>query len=470
MAGLFNALNAARTSLEVNQKSIEVVGNNISNVNTPGYSRQYTELSPYPSINFGGFFVGQGVQVANIRRDHSVFLQSQLVGKSSDFGYQDAQTRPLAELERVFAITEENIATDVDRFFDSMQELATNPSDLVLRDQVIQRGALLAKNFNNTIDEINTIGDNINDSMLAKMHSINAKIKEIAGLNDRINTIELNGQDANSPRDQREQLARDLAISVGAQSYYTKDGMMTVQLPGGLPLVQGQSAMELEAVTTGAALRIDLHAGGVSKTLADHNLGGEFQGLVHLKNELIPSLKDDLDKLAYQITTKVNTQHALGAGLDGTTGRNFFADPPNLGAAPPTSAWLDAARTMHVALSKAEHIAAAADPFVGQGDNRNMLILANLDTLPSMDGTDTFNSYYGKLTARIGLETRQNQLSVQGAKDALDQLSNLRDGLSGVSLEEEMINLIQYQRGFESSAKFLTTVDEMMNTLMGIKR
>ncbi|PIE68239.1 MAG: flagellar hook-associated protein FlgK, partial [Deltaproteobacteria bacterium] len=339
-----------------------------------------------------------------------------------------------------------NIATDVDRFFDSMQELAANPSDLVLRDQVIRRGSLLATNFNNTINQIDTIGDNVNESMLAKMRSINSKIQEVATLNDRIQTIEINGQDANTPRDRREQLARDLAVSVGAQSYYTKDGMMTIQLPGGLPLVQGKSAMELEAVTTGATLRIDLHAGGVTRTLTDHNLGGEFQGLVHVKNELIPSLKDDLDQLAYQITTRVNTQHALGAGLDGNTGRNFFADPPNIGAAPPVNPWLDAARTMQVALSKAEHIAAAADPFIGPGDNRNMLILANLDEQPAMNGVDTFNSYYGKLTAQIGLETKQNQLSVQGAKDALDQLENLRDGLSGVSLEEEMIDLIQYQR------------------------
>jgi flagellar hook-associated protein 1 FlgK len=471
MAGLFNALNAARTSLEVNQKSLEIVGNNISNVNTEGYSRQKSELSPYPSMNFGDFFIGQGVKVTNVKRDHDVFIQNQLVEKSSDFGYEDAQARPLSELERIFAITEENIATDVDRFFDSVQELSASPSDLVLRDQVIQRGALLSTNFNNTINDLDTVNDNINDTLISKIEDVNSKMTEIADLNDRIHLIELSGQDANTARDRRELLAKELAVTVGAQSYYdTNNGMMTVQLPAGLPLVQGNSAMRLEAVTSGSQLEIQLHAGGVTRTLDERNMGGEFKGLTNLRDTFIPSLKEDLDKLSYEIITQFNTQHAAGAGLDGVGGRNFFNDPPNMVPVPPANAWDDAARTMSVAITLAEQIAAGEDPYVGPGDNRNALLLANLDEQPFMSGVDTFNSFYGKLTARIGLATSQNELSRQGAEDAVVQLENLRDGLSGVSLEEEMIDLITYQRGFESSAKFLSTVDEMMNALLSIKR
>jgi len=77
---------------------------------------------------------------------------------------------------------------------------------------------------------------------------------------------------------------------------------------------------------------------------------------------------------------------------------------------------------------------------------------------------------YGKMAAKVGVESNQNQLSLKGAQDALNQMENFRDGLVGVSLEEEMINLIQFQRGFESSAKFLSTVDEMMGTILQIKR
>jgi flagellar hook-associated protein 1 FlgK len=107
---------------------------------------------------------------------------------------------------------------------------------------------------------------------------------------------------------------------------------------------------------------------------------------------------------------------------------------------------------------------------IAPGDNRNALLLADLDESYLINGLDNFNSFYGKITARAGIETNQNALSVQGAEDSVVQLENLKDSLEGVSLEEEMIDLIQFQRGFESSAKFLTTVDEMMDTVLSIKR
>lgn len=475
MAGLFNALNAARTSLEVNQKSIEVVGNNISNVNTEGYSRQYTDLTPYPSVNFGDFFVGQGVRVTDVRRDHDVFVQNQLVEKSADFGYQNAQSRPLSELERVLTITEDNIATDIDELFDSWQELSASPSDLVLRDVVIQRGEVLSQSFNNTINDLNTVQDNINDTIISKVEDINSKITEIADLNDRIMQIEINGAQANSARDRREGLAKELAENIGAQSYFSSNGMLVVQLPGGLPLVQGTETMSLAAVTTGSSLDIELTAAGVVRTLDQRNMGGEFQGLLYLRDTFIPALEDDLDRLAYEVSVQVNTQHAAGAGLDSITGRIFFTDPPNLAALPPTDPWLDAARAISISPTLiAEQIATAQAPtppdLVAPGDNRNALLLADLDESYLINGIDNFNSFYGKITARVGIETNQNELSRQGAEDSVVQLENLRDSLAGVSLEEEMIELIQFQRGFESSAKFLTTVDEMMDTVLNIKR
>ncbi|MFV0436179.1 MAG: flagellar hook-associated protein FlgK [Desulfopila sp.] len=472
MAGLFDALNSARTSLEVNQKSIEVVGNNIANVNTEGYSRQFSQLAQYPSINFGNFFIGQGVKITDIQRSHDIFIQNQLVDKSADYGFENGQTQVLAELERIFAITDNNLATKVDSFFDSWQELSASPSDLVLRDEVIQRGDILANSFNATINDLNGVQGNINDSLSAKIADINTKIQELADLNSRIYAVEINGQSANTARDRRELLARQLAETVGAQSFSDSRGMMSVTLPGGLPLVQGTAAMELEAVSSGASLDIQLHTAGVTRTLNEKTIGGEFQGLLSLRDTFIPGVKDDIDRMAYEISTQVNSQHALGAGLDSVTGRNFFVDPPNLGASPPDSPWQGAARNIAVTISEAEEVAAAQAPTppdtAPPGDNRNALLLADLDESYLVDGIDNFNSLYGKIVARIGLEANQNELSLQGNEDAVVQLNNLRDGLAGVSLEEEMIDLINYQRGFESSAKFLTTVDELMETLIAI--
>ena len=467
MAGLFNALNAARTSLEVNQKSIEIVGNNISNVNTEGYSRQSAQLETYPAVNFGDFFVGQGVKISNVKRDHDVFIQAQLEDKYIDYGYANGQTRTLEELERVFNITDDNLSSDIDKFFDAWQELSASPSDLVLRDTVIQRGALLATTFNNTANGLNTIIGNINDTIISEVDALNATITEIAELNDRIYNIEVRGQMANSARDERDVLVKSLAESLGATTYLDNNGMVNVQLPGGLPLVQGNMPMSLEADTSGANVSLILHAGGVARSLGTNTLGGEMAGMFYMRDEFIPSLSDDLDRLSWEITTQVNAQHVLGSGLDGNPAVNFFVDTTVVG--PPVYA--NSARNMATNLTDATQVAAGFPPDpAAPGDNQNALIISNLGEDITIDGIDNFNSFYGKMTSQIGIEANQNSLMISGAQDAVDQLENLRDGFVGVSLEEEMISLIQYQRGFESSAKFLTTVDEMMDTLIALKR
>lgn len=486
MGGLFTALNAGKTSLSANQKSIEVIGNNISNVNTEGYSRQSADLTPYPSMNFGGFFVGQGVTVSNVSRDHDTFVTNMLQDKSSEYGLQNGQTSALAELERIFSIGDENISTEINRFFDSWQELSANPSGLVERDIVIQRGELLSEKFNLAVNDLDKVENNINDSLLSKVDDVNSHINEIAELNQRIFTIEVQGQTANSARDRRDMLAKELSTTLGVDTYYDSKGMMAVQLPGGLPLVQGNLAMEIEGVQNGSDVDLVLNAGGTTRPLGLNNLGGEFQGLVEIRDEFIPSAKDDLDRLAYEIVESVNLAHGGnptfgnpaggpgGAGLDSSTGIDFFTPASALPAPPASDPWKDAARNMSVAITDSNQVAAAAVPTppdtVAPGDNRNALLISNIGEDHLIDNTDNFGGYYAKLAAQVGIESKQNQLALGGAEDAMIQLENLRDGLSGVSLDEEMIDLIQYQRGFESSAKFLATIDEMMVSLINLKQ
>ena len=474
MAGLVTALNAARTSLEVNQKSIEIVGNNIANVNTDGYSRQSPQLTPYPSMNFGDFFVGQGVRITDIKRDHDTFVTNQLISKSADLGYQRGQSQPLSELERLFAITNNNIANSVDAYFDAWQQLSATPSDLVLRDAVLQNGQSLATDFNEAYDGVQTIKSNINDTLVAKTEGINTMLSQIADLNQRIYYVETRGQSANGARDTREELAKNLAELTGAQYYEDSKGMMAMLLPGGLPLVQGTDAMSLEAVANGNNVDITLLAGGITRTLGEKDVGGEIKGMLYIRDTFIPGLTNDLDRMAYEISTQVNLQHAAGAGLDSVSGRDFFTTPPNASATPPANPWDGAARAMTVAITGPEQVAAAEAPaagaFVAPGDNRNALLMSNINENYLIDGIDNFNSYYGRIVSRVGLEVNQNQLSLQGAEDSVTQLENLRDGLAGVSLEDEMIDMIVYQRSYQASAKFLSTIDDLMETMLAMKR
>lgn len=482
MSGLLSAINAGQTSLEVNQKSLEVIGNNIANVNTEGYSRQEAVIAPHPSLTIGDFFIGNGVHIGDVQREHDVFIEQQIREKAVDFGFQDALTRPLSELERIFKVSDNSLSTDIDNFFDSLQELSADPSDLVQRNNVILQGNSLATSFNNIDTELSNIQENINDTVISKLNDVNSQLDELADLNQRIFNIESTGQTANGARDQRDKVLRDLSITLGAESYIASNGMASVQLPGGLPLVQGNMAMKITAETTGTRLSLKLHAGGSVKDITQHTIGGEFRGYMEIRDNFIPELREDLDKLAYELSVQVNLQHMAGGGLDSSTGNVFFTVPPNYVASPPgppptAAEYNGAARAMQVAITDPVKVAAAAAPdpgppvgTVSPGDNRNALILSNIGDTYLVDGTDSFTSMYGLMAAKVGVESNQNQLSLKGAEDALVQLDNFRDGLVGVSLEEEMIELIQYQRGFESSAKFLSIVDEMMESVIALKR
>lgn len=482
MGGLLTSINAAKTSLDVNQKSIEVVGNNIANLSTEGYSRQTPDLSTIPALNFGNFFIGNGVTVSDISREHDVFLEQQIKEKSVDYGYEEGKTMPLAQLEQIFNVTENNLSTDIDRFFDSLQELSASPSDMVQRNNVLIQAEALTATFNNTVDQLNSIKLDINDELLSELDPINAQIQEIGELNERIITIEAQGQSANGARDQRDRLAKELATSVGAQSFEDGRGALNVVLPGGQPLVQGVISNSITGDISGASLTLYLQSGGVTRELTADQLGGKFQGLMDVRDKLVPELTADVDQIAYELSVQVNLQHQAGGTLNSEPGGLFFSLPPNYVASPPGPAptateYQGAARSISVLITNGEDIAAGLHPdqgippgTVAEGDNRNALLLSNIGDSYKVNGVDSFNSLYAQISAKVGYESNLNQMSLEGAEDALVQLENFRDGISGVSLETEMISLIQYQRGFESSAKFLSIIDEMMDTLLTLKQ
>ena len=481
MSSLLSALNSGKTSLLTNQKSIEIVGNNIANVNTPGYSRQTAVLTEIPAVTFGDFFVGQGVTVSNVSRDYSSFITKQLQDKTVEFGEETGRSAPMTELQRTFSVSEDNLSAKITSFFDSWQQLSANPSGQVERDTVLQQGQLLGAAFNDTSKSMDDIVTNLNTEIVAGVDDINAKLTQIAKLNDRISQVEVSGQTENAARDQRDLLVQDLSEKLGVQSYNDGQGMLCLQLPGGLPLVQGNKAMTIQAVTTGSDVKLQLQAAGSTIDISNDNLGGEFKGMFDVRDNLIGGLRSNLNTLAVDLTQAVNDVHSQGYYTDPTTGQAvptdkdstgkmvqgglFFEDLSNL---PPNE---DASRHVEVAITDTRLIAAAGQDTAAAGDNQNALLIAQLGNSHVVKGTsDTFDGYYSQMVSDVGIEANRNNLALSGAKDATTQLQNLRDGYSGVSLEEEMVNLMQYQRGFQSSAKFLATVDEMMTSLIQIKQ
>ncbi len=456
--GLNAALNSGRTSLQTNQKAIEITGLNIANVNTEGYSRQAPYLTPYPSLNFGDFFLGTGVTVGSVQRSHDVFLDGQIKDKSAEFGLENSMVNTLAELERSIGIGDGSLSDEFDQFFDSWRQLSTNPGGEVERQQVLQRGELLGNAFVNVYNETQQVVKNINNTITSKIDGVNLVIDEIAQLNNRISAIEMSGQEANSDRDRRDMLLKGLSESIGARGFETSTGTVSVQLANGMPLVEGDKPTHIVGVFSGTDVNLELDYGTANIPLDRTAMGGEFRGLYEVRDVTIPDVVNRLDQLAYTFATEINTQHNLGTDLNGNPGQDFFVAP---GAVAGT------ASSLTINIGTTNEIAAGTT--AAPGDNTNALTMLQLEQQQLL-GNDTFVSYYGKIAATVGVEAARNRQAVQGYEDSLIQLQNLRDGIDGVSLEDEMINLLQYQKGFEASAKFLSTVDEMMDTLLTLKR
>jgi len=457
MSGIVNALNLAKTGLLTGQKALEIAGNNISNVNTPGYSREVPTFTAFPSIMIQGIMVGSGSGISNISREHDAFLTKQIQDKNASLGSEEGKAEPLTQVENTIGISSDSLGVKIDNFFSSWQALSGDPGNQVARSNVLDSGSQLGVAFYSAVKGLQAVQGNLDVSLGVKIGELNTKIKQVAELNQTIAGIEAGGPNALSARDQREELLKEISYSVGGTTIESASGMVSVYLPNGLPLVQDQDAFTLGVSTAGGVQSLQLNTGSQPMNLATDKVGGEIHGLLAVRDQIIPDLINNLDKLAFNLANQVNAAHQLGTGLDGVGARNFFT-PPALQAG--------AASTLTVALGSYNQVAAGLTS--ATGDNTNALNISALGGALTIDGSYTFSGYYGQLATDVGGEVSNNKMMVTGNKDSLDLISNLRDNTVGVSIEEEMVSLIRYQKGFEASAKYLTVVNEMLATLLNV--
>lgn len=456
MGGILSSLNSGKTSLLVNQKAIEVAGNNIANVNTPGYSRQTAELSPVPSLTFGTLVIGNGARIEDISREHDIFITRQVMDKSKTAGLENGKSVPLSELENILEIGDSSLSNDIDRFFQAWQDLTLDPGNATEREAVIKWGENLAQSFNTMANRLDTLENNIDNTLVNKIDEVNDKLDEIAKLNKRVMDIEIHGMTANGARDQRDLLLEELSFSLGINFYEESNGAVTIDLPGGVPLVQQDQAFHLQQTASSNPVTLEVAFGNITLDVNTANLGGEFRGLIDVRDGIVSDMQSDLDTLAAAMVTEINTQHNAGRDLNNNTNVDFFT------AANTTAA------TISVAITASNSVAAGTTSAPGDGANAQAIFDLRDDALVSAN-TYTFSGFYGKMAAETGREVNQNDLYKGGAEDALDQAKNIRDSLTGVSIEEEMISLINYQRGFQAASQYLSTIDIMLDSLLAIK-
>lgn len=461
MGSLISSLYTGASGIFVNQTAVQVTGNNIANVNTKGYSRQSAGITSATPLEQGGLQYGTGSIVATIDRAGDAFITKQLIAQSAVYGEYEASSTPLADIEQSLAIGDSSLATDIDRFFDAWEGLATNPAGTTERQQVIQEAGDLADRFQQIDRQLGQVQDGINTTIASTIPELNQQLQQVAALNTTIMQTEMSGGDANTLRDQRDLLVQQVSETSGATSYADDQGMLCLQLPNGLPLVTGNVAATLATTKVNGLTQISLASGGASSFLKSSDFNGQLKGLLEVRDQTVPAMEDAIDRLAYEIATAVNTLHTSGIDGNGAAGTELFTLAAPID--PLADPWEGTAASLTVAFTDPALITAGTT--AATGDNSLATSIAALRDIASINGS-TYTEEYARIAAEAGLLVSGNEQKLSDSSALLDDINTKRDAVAGVSTDEEMVLLIQYQAGYEAASNFLSTIKEMLDTLL----
>jgi len=456
MADIHNILGIARTALLAQQRAIDITGRNIANADTQGYSRQrvtFSSLDPN--------YLGSGISGVDIERVYDQYLENQLNAAIQTSGRWDTQQNGLERIEILFDESSgTGLSARLNAFWNGWMDLANNPSGPVERSQLLARSRELVSMFNGLAGNLHQLQGETNTAIGDTVENINRISEQLANLNGQIRQAELEGRDTNGMRDSRTQLLKDLSEQIDVTSYEKADGTLAVSIASGRPLVENTRFMQLETLSGADPFQDDIvwvDSQGNSTLITDQIANGQLKGWLEVRDQVIPDIMGRLDALAGNIIAEVNALHVNGVALDGTQ-NDFFTGSSALDMAVNTAVLNDPDKI------------AAADPAEGiPGGNGVALAIADLQTASIMNGgNSSFSQYYSGLVSDIGSTLQTAQTSARYQEDISANLTAYRESVSGVSLDEEMVNLIKYQNAFAAAAQLANVADEMMETVINM--
>ncbi|MFI5304243.1 MAG: flagellar hook-associated protein FlgK [Nitrospiria bacterium] len=547
MGGISGILNIGASALIANQQALAVTSNNIANANTPGYSQETAVFSENTPVGGSAGQIGTGVQIEQIQRMINQFVNNQLTQEQSKMGQYNISQSTLANVQSLFNDTQgTGIGQALTNLFNDFQNVANTPQSLPARQQLIQDGNTLSQMISNTSSNLTQIQNNLNSQVDSAVNSINTLAGQIAALNGQIAQVQGSGQSANSLLDQRYQDLNQLSSQINISTFQSSSGQITVMVGGGNPLVEGTTANQLKGIVNpnnSGFLDVALTKGnGNSIPLNGSITSGILNGLLNLRDNIIPGDLNQLNTLSATIINEVNQQHQAGYGLDGSTGNNFFSPlsptvtgsstntgtatvsasiavpssltfnpyqlsfsggnytlknmttgasttaayggatsvtfeglQVNIGAGAANGDVFNLSETQNVSANMTVSVTdpnkvAAASALAGlPGDNGNALLMAGLsnNTNASLSGA-TFQGYYSNLTGSVGNQAQTAQNNFSAEQMLQNQLISQQQQTSGVSIDQEMTNLMNYQNAYSAAAQLISTTNQMFQTLIAM--
>lgn len=467
MGGLFNTLEIASSSLLASRAGLETAGVNISNVNNPGYARQRIIVEPRKDPTGAG----TGVEVVGVKSLRDAILDDQIIRESSNMSYLENLQRTLQigqvligqQIDRQTATPEADsaarnlggqmaIANGLSEFYNALQAVSVNPGSTVDRRVLLLKAQQLTEKFNAVQQRLETMRKDMGSDIENRVGQANELIELTARAGRDYTALSEKG--AGVLKDTLQTRLEELAGFASVQVSYDELNRVSLSISGmevirenkavgNLKVIlddKGQKTVSVTNSDTGAETRLTGH--------------GSLRGLIDARDTVIQDLGDGINQLATSLIQGMNATHKAGFGLDGSTGLDFFTgrDASDITV---NKALVDDVRKIQLSESTA------------QGDNTVASNLLNLLESPQADlGKLTLSQRYNDIVATYGQELSNvnNRLSDQ---DIINHtLTQQRASVSGVSLDEEMSSMIQYQRAYQSTAKLISTIDELFQTML----
>ncbi len=452
MAGLDIALNTGVRSLLTRQKEMATTGQNLANAEKPGYHKRTTKVQTTPSIETVNARIGTGVQVEKVTRAYDTILESNLQQAVNKDGYHQKYAAMLKYAEDVIAPDgESSLQTAITDFANAWQDVASQPESTEHRKNLIERGKRVAEELNLTNSRIDGAKNRIWDQsantgyLVEAVNSANRKAEEIATLNKRISQFErrqFNDQQANELRDQRDKLLNELSRLTDITVKEQEHGVKTVQLDGRDWIGNGEVHDSLEAAADGAGgVELKWTSGG---TVSQD--GGETEGYIESYG-VLNNLEAEFETFATTMRDELNSQHASGYDLDDNLGTDLFQDTAD--------GW-------QFQISDARKIAASSEQNApGNGENAQAMWDRMHDTAV-FGGNDNISNYVDRRVDDLATEVQNAQELAKGTEGQVEMLEKEIQSKSGVNSDEEMRDMLETQRAYQASSRFVTVVDEML--------
>jgi len=322
-------LSIGRSGLLAAQVGLSTTGNNITNANVPGYSRQGVVQTDTPSQNTGAGFVGTGTEVSTVRRYYDNFLANQLRGAETNQASLEGFYKQISQIDNLLADPTAGLSPVMQDFFNGVQNATASPASAAARQSMLSTSESLAARFQGMSARLNEISEGVNSQIVSSVGEINSFARQIAELNNTIAGLSSGGDLPNDLLDHRDQLITDLNKLVKTNVVQGDNNMLTVQMGTGQPLVVGNTAFTLgtaQAANDPSKMSVGYVApNGKFTPLPDKVVtGGQLGGLIEFRNTALDGAQNQLGQVAASLATSFNAQHQLGQDQNGALGGTFF--------------------------------------------------------------------------------------------------------------------------------------------------